>query len=200
MKSVKKRVDLLITINETPPNFPLPYGTCSHYLCHRAPINQPMVSLYHEKSKNFFLTPESADKPIIMIGPGTGIAPFRGFMQERSCPKNWIFFGERRQAYDFYYQEEWQTYIDQGKLRLTTAFSRDGDKKVYVQHKMLKYQKEIWQWLEQGAYIFVCGDAKVMAKDVDNALKQIISSNSSHDPKTYIKNLRLQKRYQRDVY
>lgn len=200
MKSVKNRIDLLITINENPADFPLPYGTCSHYLCHRAPINQPLVSLYHERSKNFYLSPESSDKPIIMIGPGTGIAPFRGFMQERTCPKNWIFFGERRKAYDFYYEDEWQAYINQNKLRLTTAFSRDGDEKVYVQHKMLEHQKEIWEWLEQGAYIFVCGDAKKMAKDVEKALIQIITTHSDCEPKAYIKNLKRQNRYQRDVY
>lgn len=200
MKHAKNRADLTITINANPPDCPTPYGTCSHFLCHRAPIGKPIIELYHHKSESFCLPEASKDKPIIMVGPGTGVAPFRGFMQERSCPRNWLFFGEQRQSLDFYYEQEWKRYEQEGKLRLTTAFSRDGAKKVYVQDKMLEQQAEIWQWLEEGAYLFVCGDAKRMAKDVEETLKQIIQNQSSNDPKQYIKFLKEQKRYLRDVY
>ncbi|NGX54976.1 MAG: Sulfite reductase [NADPH] flavoprotein alpha-component [Chlamydiae bacterium] len=182
-------------------------GLCSTFLCHKAPLNQPVIPIYHHKTRHFTLTPETHSKPIIMIGPGTGIAPFRGFLQERitqnHSKKNWLFFGERNQNADFYYQQELQQLVKKELLHLDLAFSRDQEEKEYVQHKMLAESSKLWQWLQEGAYLYVCGDAKVMAKDVDAALHQIIQSESQmsqSDTKTYIKNLKLEKRYLRDVY
>lgn len=200
MNQSDKTADLTVTINANPEGYPTPYGTCSHFLCHRAPLNRPIVSLYHHKSDGFYLPPESCDKPIIMIGPGTGVAPFRGFMQERTYSQNWLFFGEQRKKLDFYYEQEWKRYEQEGKLRVTTAFSRDQKEKVYVQDRMLEHQKELFDWLQKGAYLFVCGDAKRMAKAVEQTLKQIIQNQSSEDPKSYIRDLKSQKRYLRDVY
>ncbi|MCH9609238.1 MAG: Sulfite reductase [NADPH] flavoprotein alpha-component [Chlamydiales bacterium] len=204
MHEVGKSADLTVTVNPNPDGFPIPFGTCSHFLCHRAPLDQPIIPIYHHTSSHFHLPKESYDKPIIMVGPGTGIAPFRGFMQERvarnGCSENWIFFGEQREAFDFYYKDEWQKYIEMNQLRFDTAFSRDGKEKIYVQDRMLENQEEIWKWLEKGAYFFVCGDAKKMARDVDLTLKQIIQNHTNIDPKDYIKKLKSEKRYLRDVY
>ena len=203
MEAVGKEMHLTVTINENPSHFPTKFGTCSHYLCKRAPLLEPCISIYMQKAKSFYLSPESFQKPIIMIGPGTGIAPFRGFLQERmkkGSSENWIFFGERREKQDYYYREEWQKAIEEGQLQLDTAFSRDGEEKAYVQHRMLEKSQELWQWLEKGAYFFVCGDAKRMAKEVDQTLQSIIEKEGRVDPKEYIKNLKKQKRYLRDVY
>jgi sulfite reductase (NADPH) flavoprotein alpha-component len=183
------------------------YGCCSHYLCHHAPLTEPIIPIYLHKAKEFFLSPMSFTKPIIMIGPGTGVAPFRGFMQERRVKaptqKNWLFFGERNQERDFYYKDFWKTLEKEGKLRLDAAFSRDGPHKVYVQHLMEKNGLEVWEWLQEGAYLFVCGDASRMAKDVEATLVSIISTHGNltpEDSKNYIKQMRKEKRYLRDVY
>ena len=182
-------------------------GVCTDFLCKRAPLNQPLLSVFHHPARNFSLPPESQDKPIIMIGPGTGVAPFRGFMQERisaaASPKNWLFFGERRSQTDFYYQNDWHDLVAQGKLILDCAFSRDQTDKVYVQHRMLEKGRQLWEWLEEGAYLFVCGDASRMAKDVDKTLQMIIEKESGlslESSKAYIKELKKVNRYQRDVY
>jgi sulfite reductase (NADPH) flavoprotein alpha-component len=143
-----------------------------------------------------------------MIGPGTGIAPFRAFLQERQAigatGANWLFFGEQRAASDFYYQDELSQMLKNGLLtRLDTAFSRDQDHKVYVQHRMLENTGLMWDWLQDGAHVYVCGDAKRMAKDVDNALRDICrtAGNLSVDQtEEYVAALRRDKRYQRDVY
>ncbi|MCH9611382.1 MAG: Sulfite reductase [NADPH] flavoprotein alpha-component [Chlamydiales bacterium] len=198
-EAVGRQMHLTVSINENPPHFPTKFGTCSHYLCKRVPLHQPIQVELH-KAKSFFLSPDSFQKPIIMVGPGTGIAPFRGFLQKRlqaGNRDNWLFFGERRKQYDFYYKEEWEN--AQG-LTLDTAFSRDGEQKVYVQDRMLANSQKLWRWLEEGAYFYVCGDAKQMAKAVDQALKEIIESEGKVDSKEYIKNLKQQKRYLRDVY
>jgi sulfite reductase (NADPH) flavoprotein alpha-component len=138
-----------------------------------------------------------------MIGPGTGVAPFRGFKQERallSTGPNWLFFGERHEKENFYYHSFWQELMDKKALRLTTAFSRDQTHKIYVQYRMKEHGQELFEWLEKGAYLYVCGDAKRMAKDVEAVLHEIISSYGQTDSKEYLKKLRLLKRYQRDVY
>ena len=143
-----------------------------------------------------------------MIGPGTGVAPFRAFLQERDAVgapgKNWLFFGEQRASTDFYYRNEFEIMRQRGALaRLDTAFSRDQTEKVYVQHRMLEHGEKLWSWLEQGAYLYVCGDASRMAKDVDAALKQIIQTYgrmSSAGAILYVSNMSKEKRYVRDVY
>ncbi len=207
MSEVGKSAHLTVTINKNPPGFPNLFGTCSHYLCHRAPLNEPVIKLYHHPSRTFGLPQEAKEKPIIMVGPGTGIAPFRGFMQERqlqgASAKNWLFFGEQREKSDFYYKEDWDQFQQKGLLQLDTAFSRDSTQKIYVQHKMLEKGAELWKWLQEGAYLFVCGDASKMAKDVEAALQKIIETEgkmSTDDAKGYLKTLKKEKRYLRDVY
>ncbi|MFN0064705.1 MAG: hypothetical protein ACKVOH_00545 [Chlamydiales bacterium] len=206
MAAVGKKVELTITLNRNPSHFPLPYGTCTDYLCRRAPLFTPCINLYLHPSETFFLSKKSFDTPIIMIGPGTGVAPFRGFMQERikrNMGQNWLFFGEQHKQFDYYYKEEWTTLEKKGLLTVDTAFSRDGPEKVYVQHKMLMKSRSLWEWIEKGAHIYVCGDAQYMAKAVDKTLHSIIESEggmSPSDAKTYIKNLKLHHRYLRDVY
>ena len=143
-----------------------------------------------------------------MIGPGTGIAPFRAFLQERQATgaqgANWLFFGEQRADSDFYYKDELSQMVKNGLLtRLHTAFSRDQDHKIYVQQRMLENTGQVWDWLQNGAHVYVCGDAKRMAKDVDNALRKICQTagNLSDDQtEEYMAALRRDKRYQRDVY
>jgi len=179
-------------------------GIASHFLTKAAEIEKTPVPIYIHPARNFTL-PMDASIPIIMIGPGTGIAPYRGFMQERALAhgKNWLFFGERHQATDYYYQNFWKDLISQKKLKLDLAFSRDQKTKTYVQHKMLENAKDLWKWIQEGAQIFVCGDAEKMAKDVDLALHQIAQTEgqcSEEEAKLFIKNLKLEKRYLLDVY
>lgn len=182
-------------------------GVCTHYLCSLTELNDPSIPLFIQPSHGFKL-PENLETSLIMIGPGTGIAPFRAFLQERilchqSKGKHWLFFGEWNKAYNFFYEEDWNHFASQGNLKVDVAFSRDQEHKVYVQHKMLENGQEVFQWLENGAYIYVCGDAKHMAKDVDATLQFIIGEYGSKNPqevKDYMKLLRQQKRYLRDVY
>lgn len=181
-------------------------GVCTHYLCQQAEMNKKSLQIYIQPSHNFSL-PQNRDAHLIMIGPGTGIAPFRGFMQERlalkSQGKNWLFFGERNKKHDFLYEHFWLELERKGHLKLTTAFSRDQQNKIYVQHRMKEQSKELFKWLEEGAFFYVCGDAKEMAKDVEHALLEIIQTEgkmSDLEAKSYIKNLRSEKRYCKDVY
>ena len=140
-----------------------------------------------------------------MIGPGTGIAPFRGFLHQRCATgakgRNWLFFGDRSAATDFLYRDELEPMLASGHLtRLDTAFSRDQAHKIYVQDRMLEHGAEFFAWLEQGATIYVCGDASRMAKDVDAALHQLIAQHGNTDAEAYISNLHDTSRYHRDVY
>ena len=140
-----------------------------------------------------------------MVGPGTGIAPFRAFLQERhfekSLGKNWLFFGNPHEETDFLYEDELLKFKEKGILtNLSTAWSRDHSEKIYVQDLMAKQGEEIWKWLEGGAYFYVCGDAKYMAKDVDDTLHEIINNFGSTTGEEYIKAMKKERRYQRDVY
>ncbi len=182
------------------------YGVGSHFLCHLAKLKETPIPIYVQTAPHFTL-PADSNTPIIMIGPGTGVAPFRAFMQERiakgASGKNWLFFGERNRTTDYFYQEEFESWKSSGKLRLDLAFSRDQNQKVYVQNKMAENAKDLWAWLQEGAYFYVCGDAHRMAKDVEHALQQIIQTQgnkSEEEAKAYIKSLRAQKRYLADVY
>ena len=182
------------------------YGVASHFLCHLAKVKETPVSIYVQPAHHFTL-PSDDTAPIIMIGPGTGVAPFRAFMQERIAKnangKNWLFFGERNRHSDYFYEQEWEQWTSQGKLKLDLAFSRDQADKIYVQHKMLENAKELWAWLEEGAYFYVCGDAHRMAKDVEAMLQQIVQEQgqmSEEAAKAYVKAMRTQKRYLADVY
>jgi sulfite reductase (NADPH) flavoprotein alpha-component len=181
-------------------------GICSTFLADQLQIGGTLPVFIHH-SPNFRLPVDPA-RAMIMIGPGTGIAPFRAFLQERqsvgASGANWLFFGEQRADSDFYYQDELSGMVKNGLLtRLDTAFSRDQDHKIYVQHRMLENADLLWGWLQDGAHVYVCGDAKRMAKDVDNALREICrTAGSLSDDQTeeYIEALRRDKRYQRDVY
>ena len=165
------------------------------------------VNIFVEKNENFRL-PNDGNLPVIMIGPGTGIAPFRAFMQQREAEEasgeNWLFFGNPNYTQDFLYQTEWQRFVKDGVLnKVSLAFSRDQEQKVYVQHRMLEQGAELYRWLEQGAYLYVCGDANHMAKDVQDALVQIViehGAKSEEQAEQYISDLRRAKRYQKDVY
>ncbi|KMY19462.1 assimilatory sulfite reductase (NADPH) flavoprotein subunit [Bacillus pumilus] len=181
-------------------------GVCS-ILCAERLEPGDTLPVYIQHNQNFKL-PENPDAPIIMVGPGTGIAPFRSFMQEReeigASGKSWLFFGDQHFVTDFLYQTEWQKWLKDGVLtKMDVAFSRDSEEKVYVQHQMRKQSKELFEWLEQGAYVYVCGDEKHMAHDVHRTLLSIIQEEgamSKEKAESYLANLQQQKRYQRDVY
>lgn len=165
------------------------------------------IPVYTHVNRNFRLPP-SDETPIIMVGPGTGVAPFRSFIEHRGAVgatgKSWLFFGDQRYTYDFLYQLEWQDHLKEGALtRLDVAFSRDQPEKVYVQDRMLANAKEIYNWLEEGAHFYVCGDAARMAHDVHEALLTIIETvggRSREEAELYVDGLKKQRRYQRDVY
>ncbi len=181
-------------------------GICSTFLADRVETETP-VPVFVQVSHGFRL-PADGSKPMIMIGPGTGIAPFRAFLEERRATgvpgKNWLFFGDQQKKCDFLYQEQLEGMLAEGSLtRLDLAFSRDQAEKIYVQTRMLEQGAELWRWLEEGAHLYVCGDAKRMAKDVDAALHEIIQKaggRTAHDSKAYVAKLKSDKRYQRDVY
>ncbi|MCW9028081.1 MAG: flavodoxin domain-containing protein, partial [Kangiella sp.] len=186
------------------------YGLASHHLTQTLSEGET-VSIFVEHNPKFKLP--TTDAPIIMVGPGTGVAPFRAFLQERAAShssvkkgteKNWLIFGNPHFDTDFLYQVEIQKYVSSGLLsKLDLAFSRDSDQKVHVQHKLLENAAEVWQWLEQGAYFYVCGDMHKMAKDVEHALLTIIQEQGQRDEeeaKLYLKELKVNQRYQRDVY
>ncbi|HEY8749669.1 MAG TPA: sulfite reductase subunit alpha [Tepidisphaeraceae bacterium] len=180
-------------------------GVASSYLADRVRAGQK-VRIFIQQSHGFRL-PTAAETPVIMVGPGTGVAPFRAFLQERKMSggnRNWLFFGDQKSDVDFLYRDELEGYAKDGVLsRLSTAFSRDQERKVYVQHRMLEAAADIWDWIQQGAHFYVCGDAKRMAADVDNALKQIVAEHgkmSADEAKAFVANLSKGGRYQRDVY
>lgn len=180
-------------------------GVCSTFMADRAGAVD--VPVFVQRSAHF-RPPKNPDAPLIMVGPGTGIAPFIAFLQERQATaakgKNWLFFGEQHAATDFYYREELESLQKAGVLnKLDTAFSRDQSEKVYVQHRMLEQGAELWQWLQQGAHFCVCGDASRMAKDVDATLRTIIQTQGSMSAETataYVSRMASEKRYVRDVY
>ena len=181
-------------------------GICSTWLADRWPVGAT-AEVYSQNQQKHFAMPASGDTPMIMIGPGTGLAPFRAFVEERRVlgarGRNWLFFGEQRRASDFFYGEQFTGYVNDGFLRLDTAFSRDQAQKVYVQHRMCEHARDIWTWLEEGAEVFVCGDKDRMASDVEKVLHEIVETQGGRTPdaaREYIENLRRTKRYKRDVY
>lgn len=181
-------------------------GGASGFLANQI-ADQDQVKIFIEHNDNFRL-PDDTHAPIIMIAAGTGIAPFRAFLQQRASQgatgKNWLFFGNPHFISDFLYQVEWQSYVKEGLLtRIDLAWSRDQAEKIYVQDKLMAQASDIWQWLQEGAFIYVCGDAKRMAKAVDLALQQILMTQAQYRQEqaiSYLDELRSQKRYQRDVY
>jgi sulfite reductase (NADPH) flavoprotein alpha-component len=180
-------------------------GVCSGFMADRA--QQALVPIFAQRSAHFRV-PADPHAPMIMVGPGTGVAPFRAFLQERQAVgapgKNWLLFGEQRQASDFYYRDELLAWQREGHLqRLDTAFSRDQQAKVYVQQRLLEQGAQVWQWLEEGGHFYVCGDASAMARDVDAALQQVVAEHggmSAEQARVYVQGLSNAKRYLRDVY
>jgi sulfite reductase (NADPH) flavoprotein alpha-component len=181
-------------------------GVATAFLAERA--TDVPVPVYPSSAKHFHM-PEDPNTPIIMIGPGTGVAPFRAFLQDRQATgakgKNWLFFGAQREKCDYAYKEDWERFLRDGLLtKLDCAWSRDQTHKIYVQNKMLEHAAEIWKWIDsEGAYFFVCGDAKRMAKDVDAALRKIVQEQggkSVDEANAYVEKLKTDKRYKRDVY
>lgn len=180
-------------------------GICSTYLSDRSAGTNPGVYVHSNKA---FRLPASGDTPLIMVGPGTGIAPFRAFLEERKVSGakggNWLLFGNPHHATDFLYEEELTAFQKEGMLqRFDLAWSRDQKDKVYVQHLMIEHGAEMWKWLQDGAAFYVCGDASRMAKDVDAALHTIVETHgkmSADEAKEFISQLKKDKRYQRDVY
>lgn len=203
--AVGEEVHLTVALLKYQANEIVRTGVCTQFLCKEAPLNQAVIPVYIQKHHGFTLPHHEA--PIIMIGPGTGVAPFRAFLQERmikNAPgKNWLFFGECHREYNFFYEDYWQELVEQDKLQLAAAFSRDQEYKVYVQHRMLEHAEELFRWIDEGAYLYVCGDAHRMAKDVEATLLQILQQEgrmTDEQAKLYLKQLRQSKRYLRDVY
>ena len=181
-------------------------GVCSTFLADRVSA-ETSVPVFVQTSHGFRL-PANGDTPVIMIGPGTGVAPFRAFLHERRATgakgRNWLVFGEQRSTLDFYYRDELEPMLADGHLtRLDTAFSRDQVEKIYVQHRLVERAADLWSWLQDGAHVYVCGDASRMAKDVDAALHSAVATAGGLGPDgavEFVKKLKADKRYQRDVY
>jgi sulfite reductase (NADPH) flavoprotein alpha-component len=184
-------------------------GLCSGFLADHAELHAKNIPIYVQESRHFRL-PKDGARDIIMVGPGTGIAPFRAFLEQRAAEgakgRNWLFFGEQRRASDFFYEDEFTAWQKKGVLtRFDTAFSRDQAQKIYVQHRLKENARELWAWLQSGAYFYVCGDAHRMAKDVHQALIDIVreQGNLSVEAASDYVNVTLmktEKRYLRDVY
>ncbi len=182
-------------------------GVCSSWLAQRTD-EETVVPCFISPGKAFRLPEPEEDVPVIMIGPGTGIAPFRAFLQHRQATKAkgkaWLFFGEIHADSCYFYADEWDQYLEDGTLdKVTTAWSRDQAEKIYVQHKITEHGAEIWEWLQQGAIVYVCGDAERMAPDVDKALHDAIAEHGGlgvEGAAEYVEQMRKDKRYRRDVY
>jgi sulfite reductase (NADPH) flavoprotein alpha-component len=184
-------------------------GLASGFLADHADLFVKNIPVYIQESRSFRLPKDPATN-IIMCGPGAGIAPFRAFLEQRisegATGRHWLFFGEQHRESDFLYGPEWMKYQEQGKLhRLDVAFSRDQAHKVYVQHRMLEQSRDLWDWLQNGAYFYVCGDAKHMAKDVNRALIEIAQKEGGLSPEAAeqyvnVTLMRTEHRYLRDVY
>ena len=181
-------------------------GVASSFLAERA--DDVPIPVFPSVAKHFHL-PENPNTPIIMVGPGTGVAPFRAYLQERKVigakGKNWLFFGSQHEHCDFAYRDEFEAFKKEGILtRLDCAWSRDQSEKIYVQHRMKENAAEIWKWLDgEGAHFFVCGDARRMAKDVDATLRKIVQEHGGKnmgEANEYVEKLKSDKRYKRDVY
>ncbi|HWA85520.1 MAG TPA: sulfite reductase subunit alpha [Opitutus sp.] len=182
------------------------FGVCSTFVADRVRVGATAVPVFVTHSP--FKPPADGDRDAIMVGPGTGIAPFRAFVQDRAASgatgRNWVFFGEQHRATDFLYEQEWTEWLASGRLaRLDTAFSRDQVHKIYVQDRLRENAAEVWAWLRGGAHFYVCGDAKRMAKDVDTALHDIVAEQGAMGTSAaadYVNQMKKDKRYQRDVY
>jgi sulfite reductase (NADPH) flavoprotein alpha-component len=199
-------LEILISLVHYETNQHERFGICSHLLCMEAELNKTLVSVNIHIHPHFKL-PKDPSKPIIMIGAGTGLAPYKAFLEERILTKakgkNWLIFGEQRQKTDFYFEDYFSDLQNKNLLHLTTAFSRDQKEKIYVQNRLYEHKKMLMEWLEEGAYLYLCGDAKKMAKDVENTFLQILQEEKKLtliEAKDFLKNLIKHKRFLKDVY
>jgi sulfite reductase (NADPH) flavoprotein alpha-component len=206
LKAYPEQVHFIVDVVRYESHGRMRQGVCSSFLAERA--DDVPVPVFPSVAKHFHL-PDNPDTPIIMVGPGTGVAPFRAYLQERKATgatgKNWLFFGSQHERCDFAYEDELNAYVTEGLLaRLDCAWSRDQSQKIYVQHRMIENADEIWRWIDaESAHFFVCGDARRMAKDVDATLRKIVQEHggkSVEQANEYVENLKNQKRYKRDVY
>src|SRR5216117_2767788 len=206
LRAYPDQVHFIVDVVRYESNGRIRKGVCSSFLAERA--DDVPVPVFPSIANHFHL-PEDPDVPIIMVGPGTGVAPFRAYLQERGVTgakgKNWLFFGSQHQRCDFAYGEEFEAFKKEGLLtRLDCAWSRDQAERIYVQHQMNDNAGEIWKWLDgEGAHFFVCGDARRMAKDVDAALRKIVQEQGGKnidEANEYVEKLKSNKRYKRDVY
>ena len=205
-KAHPDQVDLLVVSVRYTVRGRVREGLCSTWLADRWPIDAT-ADVYSQNQQRHFSLPASGETSIIMVGPGTGLAPFRAFIEERrvlgATGRNWLFFGEQRRASDFFYKDQFTGCVRDGFLRLDTAFSRDQPEKIYVQHRLRERAADIWAWIEDGAEFFVCGDKERMATDVDATLHQIVETAGGRTPdqaKAYVEQMKQAKRYKRDVY
>jgi sulfite reductase (NADPH) flavoprotein alpha-component len=206
LKAYPEQVHFIVDVVRYESHGRMRQGVCSSFLAERA--DDVPVPVFPSVAKHFHL-PDNPDTPIIMVGPGTGVAPFRAYLQERKATgatgKNWLFFGSQHERCDFAYEDELNAYVKEGLLaRLDCAWSRDQPQKIYVQHRMIENADEIWRWIDaEGAHFFVCGDARRMAKDVDATLRKIVQEHggkSVEQANEYVEKLKNEKRYKRDVY
>lgn len=181
-------------------------GICSTWLADRWPVDET-AEMYLQNQQKHFAMPADPAVPMIMVGPGTGLAPFRAFVEERRAAgatgRNWLFFGEQHRATDFFYEEQLCGFERDGFLRLDVAFSRDQAQKVYVQHRMREQSRDLWRWIDEGAEFFVCGDKERMAADVDRELHRIVETEggrTADQAREYVEEMRRTRRYKRDVY
>ena len=201
------RVDLTVAIVEYESHGRKRQGVCSSWISERA-TEDSKIPCFITPGKGFRLPDPDEDAPIIMCGPGTGIAPFRAFLQERKQTNAkgdaWLIFGEIHEQSCYFYKDEWESFLEDGTLnKISTAWSRDQGEKVYVQHKIIEEGANFWSYLEKGAIFYVCGDAERMAPDVDKALHQIIMEHggkSEDEAAEYVSEMKTNKRYRRDVY
>jgi sulfite reductase (NADPH) flavoprotein alpha-component len=181
-------------------------GTCSTFLTDRV-VEGSWIPIFVDRNLGFKM-PEELNAPMIMVGAGTGVAPYRSFIQQRKGENvhadSWLFFGEQHKNSDYLYRDDWERYRQQGVLtELSLAFSRDQEQKVYVQHRMVEKSRELYDWLQKGAYLYVCGDKRYMARDVHETLKTIVATEGNIEPdqaEDFLKELKKQRRYQIDVY
>ena len=201
-----KQVDLSIRVVKYESHGRDRFGVCSTYVGERTPAGGQLPVFIH--SNQLFRLPSDPDARVIMVGPGTGVAPFRAYLQHKQAGMGrwpmWLFFGDQRASQDFLYREELEAWAQNGILqRLDTAFSRDQKHKIYVQDRMRENSAELWKWLDEGAYFYVCGDSKRMAPDVETALLEAIAVHSGKGPEyanEFLAGMKKQKRYLRDVY
>ncbi|HEY1500540.1 MAG TPA: oxidoreductase [Acidobacteriaceae bacterium] len=203
---LKTQIDLSVRVVKYESHGRNRQGVCSAHIGERTPPGEKLPIFIH--SNQLFRLPASPDVPVIMVGPGTGVAPFRAFLQHKQagCGRwpMWLFFGDQRASQDFLYREDFERWVQDGILnRLDTAFSRDQKEKIYVQTRIREKSTELYRWLEQGAYFYVCGDSKRMAPDVEAALLEAVGTHSGKGPdyaNEFLAEMKKQKRYLRDVY